>query len=389
MSRFRTLLEAGPGETCACLLDGWAVGESGFTWMVGDRSGLLTTLEQPLAADEQLLLELDLNPFTVPDKHESQRLTISINGHPLRPERLHNEGTVAYPVPAAALNANGSLQLDLHHPDAARPGDVGGSTDSRRLAFALHRLRLVAAPRAAAAPVTVLPPLAIPLPRDQLGDAIRAATGLEPAQLAECFVNIGHNCEVGLVQRHVGAEPIDLLRFVGIALPDLVHGLTDGFARAGDALKIWLAPSGGGREEYMVRDTTYNFSRHSFQMEGDIAAGCVHRIEARNLRFMRDHFQGRMADADRVFVFQRPGRITPSQALPILTRLRGFGPNALLYVDQSPDLPCGSVEQLGRGLFHGKLDRFAPSHDAGQLDLAGWLSILANTYKLWTRSRTP
>jgi len=139
----------------------------------------------------------------------------------------------------------------------------------------------------------------------------------------------------------------------------------------------------------MVRDTTYNFSRHSFQMEGDIAAGCVHRIEARNLRFMRDHFQGRMADADRVFVFQRPGRITPSQALPILTRLRGFGPNALLYVDQSPDLPCGSVEQLGRGLFHGKLDRFAPSHDAGQLDLAGWLSILANTYKLWTRSRTP
>jgi hypothetical protein len=37
--------------------------------------------------------------------------------------------------------------------------------------------------------------------------------------LVRRFRALGDNCEFGLVQRHCGAEPIDLLRFAGLHIP--------------------------------------------------------------------------------------------------------------------------------------------------------------------------
>ena len=48
--------------------------------------------------------------------------------------------------------------------------------------------------------------------------------------VALSFTSLGFNCEFGFVQRQMGAEPIDLLRFAGIPLIRLIYGIDAEFA---------------------------------------------------------------------------------------------------------------------------------------------------------------
>ena len=48
-------------------------------------------------------------------------------------------------------------------------------------------------------------------------------TVLSDIDLVTQFESLGDSCERGLVQHRVGAEPLGLLRFGGIALVDLVR----------------------------------------------------------------------------------------------------------------------------------------------------------------------
>ena len=45
-------------------------------------------------------------------------------------------------IPAGMLDAGGRKVLRLHHPDCARPSEVSGSRDTRRLAFAYKKIAL-------------------------------------------------------------------------------------------------------------------------------------------------------------------------------------------------------------------------------------------------------
>jgi hypothetical protein len=69
--------------------------------------------------------------------------------------------------------------------------------------------------------------------------------------------------------------------------------------------------------------------------------------------------------------------------LPLLTMLRQYGPNALLYVTEGGEHPPGTVEQIGQGLYHGFISRMAPLEDVGAGDLRAWLSICVNAFAVW------
>jgi hypothetical protein len=212
-----------------------------------------------------VFLELALSPYVEPHKHP-RRLAIGVNGIPIGEDWLMGEGTVAYKIPPKAVGAHGSLLIELTYDPSPSPVELGlRDDDNRRLAFMLRELRLV---RVAPRPIvdaTALPPLSIPEPSTPRRETIIAATGLDPRTLTLQFESLGHNCEFGLFQRHLEAEPLGLLRFAGITLDNLLDGLRRGFADVGDEIVVRTLPSNNGKLEYMVYDDRYKLGLHSFR----------------------------------------------------------------------------------------------------------------------------
>src|SRR5271168_2182431 len=87
-----------------------------------------------------------------------------------------------------------------------------------------------------------------------------AATVLDDRDVVLQFESIGDNCELGLVQRQAGAEPLGLLRFAGAPLRNLLRGLNARFANIADPNHVRINAEHG---EYMVKLTKYVFTYHA------------------------------------------------------------------------------------------------------------------------------
>jgi hypothetical protein len=367
------------GSAYPYLVDGWSGAEANFRWSFGRGASMTADIPQ---GEGDLFLELSLNPF-IPTGQRSRSLRVTVDGRTVGADSLEGEGVVGYLVPPDITGPR--VLIGLHHDPAPSLATLGLSTDTRSLGFMVRSLRFARYPNRPRADVTVLPPLAIPDDSARRPHAIRATTGLTPRALAERFESLGHNCEFGMVQRHLEAEPLGLLRFAGITLDDLLLAFDEDFVGLGRDIAVSIGPDLMGGQEYVVLDRRYRIGMHTNRgIDSDTAAEIMAQYRT-HLPFLAQHLRGRIAEGSHIHVFQRPGQLTHSQAVPLWNRLLSHGPGALLYVDQDPSLPSGAVEQRGPGLFHGKLARLAPQEKVGQVDLAGWLSVLANAYRLWAR----
>jgi hypothetical protein len=366
------------------LFEGWSSPEKDFTWTAGAHSTLV--LKPPSDAEPDLYLELRLAPFIVPGRPPAQRLRLLLNDMEIACDTITAGGRYAYALPGHALNLRTPRRLQrlrIEHPDFQRPCDHGAGADSRELAFMFYAIRLLRCARLPHADITALPPLPRLPDRAALNAQVRQAVGMSPEDLSKHFESLGHNCEFGLVQRHFGAEQLGLLRFAGVALEDLVEGLARRFENLGDSITVIAVPNNTGGGEYFVNETAYNISFHTFISINDETPDRVRQSYIRYLSFQRRVFLERLEAGGCICIVHRRGTFSPAQARALLLLLRTFGPNSLLYIDESPLLPSGAVEQLDHGLYHGKLAAFAPLGDAGNSDLPGWASLCVNAYRLW------
>lgn len=383
---FGIAAEAGGGQT----LMGWAEPEDGFAWTVGEESRFVVDLSGGLASGMEAVLELDLNPFVPPGSGAGQMLSVFAGGLKLGEERILGEGTVAYRLPAHAV-ASGRAVVTLRHPEASRPADLGFNDDPRVLGFMIREARVlhVDALREPRERPHALPPLAVADTLDwpALRDLMPGLTGLSGEALAEGFESLGHNCEFGMVQRHCGIEPLALFRFAGITLPDLLTGLDCGFEGLGEESEVEALLGGSDRREFLVRDRRHRVTIHTMRFEDETTADVVRREQSGQLRFFHRVFMETLESGERIFVCQRPGQTTLSQMLPLLLRLRAYGPNALLFVTGDAGQPAGSVEQLGYGWFRGAMHPFAPQGDVGNCNMTAWMSLCFNARRLWSAQR--
>jgi hypothetical protein len=365
-------------------IGGWSAPEAGFTWSEGTQSSLEMGLPPDWPRDADTLVELELHPFM--GGAPRPRLAVFANGWEIGQHHPQGWSTFAFRIPTRALVGRASLRLDLHHPDASKPGQG----DTRTLAMMVRSLALVSAPSMPHAAVTALRPLTVPEDEEAIDAMLRACIGTSRAGLAAQFESLGHNCEFGLAQFHLGMpkhEGIGLFRFAGVELKHLLTGLAERFATLGNDVDVAVEQGIHGPTDLLLRDPGYNITWHSFE-PAHLADPQRLRAQApSNLRLRRRLLLERMENAERIFVFKRAGLISHAEILPLLARLRAVGPCALLYVDQSEDLPSGAVEQVEHGLFHGKLARMAPAEDAGDSDVPSWISLLANTILL-NRTKT-
>ena len=241
LERILTLSFGTGGTEINHLGNGWSGEEPGSRWMVGQASELW--LEHP-GAEHDLILDIDVGVMHGPPGGEAQRLVLGVRNMGAAQIGVAHGGALGFHIPKALIAAPGPVRLLFVHPDFRRPVDVGAGADDRQLAFSVQSLRLFRVlPRPA-------PPRPAPLPRDQL---------------VTRFESLGDNCEFGLVQRKMGAEPLGLLRFSYIELPLLLRGLRRGFEGLGDPDTTEVAADPNG--EFVVRELVYGMTYHTFQYD--------------------------------------------------------------------------------------------------------------------------
>ena len=332
---------------------GWSGAEPDSRWMIGQASEIW--LENPGDTQGQdLILEIEAGIMAGPPEKPGQRLQIGVRGKGIAQVHVPHGGTLGFHVPAQSMAAPGPVRLQFVHPDFRRPMDVHGGTDDRQLSFAMRGLRLWRV-----------------LPRP----AATAAPALPPAELVMRFESLGDNCEFGLVQRNLGSEPLGLLRFAFIERPQLLRGLRCGFAGLGDPGTTEVTVAGEGRE-YVVRETAYGMTYHTYQHENEINMQTVRLQQSARLNFLRRKLMEDVGAGSKIFVIKRNEPLRPEEVLPIYTTLNELGCNWLLWmVPATPAHPSGTVERLLPGLLRGYVERFAPNDNAHDLSIDAWISV--------------
>lgn len=183
--------------------------------------------------------------------------------------------------------------------------------------------------------------------------------------LALRFESLGDNCEFGFVQRRMGAEPIGLLRFASIPLPQLIFGIHERFHGIGN--HVTAVQEG----DFVLKDRLYEISYHTRIMAGD--AETIVRQQAPRLKFLARKLIEDIAGAEKIFVLKRTDGLTLADVLPLHHAMRALGPATLLWV--TTDGRPGTVRFHGHGLWQGFVDRFAPWSDTNELSLDPWLAV--------------
>ena len=226
------------GDAQRHLLEGWSIPEPGYAWAVDQRSAICISAPADMVT---LALEVDLVPFVAPPLVQSQRLSIWCGETLLGATILDRAATLCFDIPQSARAASGELVITLVCPDAAIPALLGLGNDQRRLGLMVRAMRLVPASTARHILARSLAPLRLTAPTPSaLDEAVRARTGMATADLLRGFESLGHNCEFGLMQRDLDAEPLGLLRFGGIEPAALLAGLDCAFAGIDDPRGLGL-----------------------------------------------------------------------------------------------------------------------------------------------------
>jgi hypothetical protein len=370
------------GNAVPYQLDGWADPNDNGTWCLGPEAGLRV----PLAPGQgELFAEFVLQPLVRPPALTGQRIALLANGALVGDTLVQIESAVGFRIGRQILNGGGDVELTVRCPDATSPFELGAGRDTRPLGFELRELRLMWVPPEASVYARRLAPLAhgegtAPA---SMESAVHAVAGLPVQDLMLQFESLGYNCEMGLVQRRCGAEPLGLLRFSGISAPKLLEGLDYCFEGLDDPAELRLYPSWAGDTEWVGRNLRYDMHWHTYRRVIEAERAMVMDAEIRNIRFKLRRFLEVLETGQKLFVYQRPEHDRAAHVLPILNMLRSHGDNALLFVAVNHDGPPGSVDLLSADLYRGNIARVPPTGYEDDSDLRAWISICANAYRLW------
>ncbi|HUN43731.1 MAG TPA: hypothetical protein VMU81_25840 [Acetobacteraceae bacterium] len=334
--------------------------------MIGTESDLW--LSNPGSGDA-FVLQIELTPFCHPPELRSQRVRVLVRGQPVGRSVLAINTCVAYRVAAELLSGKAPVRIVFQHPDAARPTDYGHPNDTRQLTLAIRNLRLLRV-------TGELAEFRLEGGRGVTPAEVAAETDVPAAQFLMQFESLGDNCEFGLVQRRCGAEPLSLLRFSNIGLRDLVRALEMKFDGLGelDALHYWTDDS--PRREYVLRDSRYSLTFHTFLYHGDVDESRLLAQQAARLKLLRRKLLEDLANGEKIFVIKRNDTPQDEEILALYACLNLYGSNTLLWVvPADAQHQPGTVERVLPGLLKGYIDRLAPNENAHDLSFDLWLRL--------------
>lgn len=196
------------------------------------------------------------------------------------------------------------------------------------------------------------------------------------------FEAFGYHCEFGMVQRHVGAEPLGLFRFTFCTTSQLARALDDRLVPYGRADDLEIISDAVGH--LVCRSRTYGFSHIALtpDQDGD-AASCLRR-ETQKIAYLKQRLIETLTDGQKIIVRRSPPGEERAELEPLLRAIRRYGPSPILIVKPAdPAAPAAGVRSLGERVFETAVPHFAQR--PGQhfrMDLEAWLQVCQTTHAL-------
>jgi hypothetical protein len=220
----------------------------------------------------------------------------------------------------------------------------------------------------------------------EISDVLPAASGLSDRDLVLQFESLGDNCELGLVQRRMGAEPLGLFRFAGAPLRHTLRAMDARFAAIAEPEHVRLQPEHG---EYMIRLTKYDFIYHADVKIGEAEPEALHRQHTRTVRFLAQKLLGDLENPEKIFVFKQNEPLSATDLVDLRATLSRFGPSTLLWVAEAcPGHPPGTVDVIDRTFMVGYVRRLAARESVPDLDLESWMTVLRRAWAIWPARRS-
>jgi hypothetical protein len=211
-----------------------------------------------------------------------------------------------------------------------------------------------------------------------MADDTPGGTAISDLELVLKFESLGDSCELGLVQRKVGAEPLGMFRFAGAPLRHLIRALEARFEGMADPQHVRVQPENG---EYMIKLTKYDFIYHTDVKVGEADPKILHHQHVRSVRFLVDKLIGDLQDPQKIMVFRQNEELSANDLLDFRRVLSSYGSAMLLWVQPArPGFAPGQVMVVDDRLMIGYVTRLAPRQNAHGFDLRCWLTILRNAY---------
>jgi hypothetical protein len=197
--------------------------------------------------------------------------------------------------------------------------------------------------------------------------------GMDIVELATRFVSLGATCELGYVQRYLGAEPLDLLRWSSVRVEDVTRAFNAGFAGLGERIEVM----GGSNphQEWTARDLQYKIAFHTGRHADEVDRATIEAEMRRRLAWQRERLLADLASGEKIFVrWPARGETLDETAVHLLAEAIGRnGPAKLLVVSDGWSRPAARV---GPALIRASVWRLAPADMQTAVDLDGWLRVM-------------
>ena len=206
-------------------------------------------------------------------------------------------------------------------------------------------------------------------------------------RLLQRFESLGENCDLGVVQRAVGLEPLGLFRFAACNAPGVIALLRARFHPLGEPEDLWLDEV-GPRREYWVKSRQFTFESHTNRYAPHDQAAVVRDGEIEKLRYLKSHLLRDLAQGRKLFVFKGTSELATIRRLA--AQLQTHGPNCLLWVNVADEAhAAASVERDSSSLLRGFVSRFGTYDGNPSLPVEEWVSVCAHAYRLWRNEDAP
>lgn len=302
--------------------------------------------------------------MTYRDMIQFQRLVVEVNGVVIAQLILRNESRHELLIPLEIVRGRNLVDITFRVLDACSPQVLGISGDERHLGLRMIYLKL-----------------------QPLGQAPISPKILSDQAILTDIESLGINCELGFVQRSVGAEPLSLFRWASAPLPNLLNALAARFDGIGDPQNIVVEIDVA--TEFQIIDRKYGFRNHSFAFQRDGARReTIVRREQRRIPFLARLLKENLEGGLKLFCFHDAGRSGRDHIEQLVAALNCYGHNTLLWVCPAENqMQVGTAEILSDRLIRGFVDRFEPIENVKNPSLEAWLNATRVAHALWLQLR--
>jgi hypothetical protein len=216
--------------------------------------------------------------------------------------------------------------------------------------------------------------------------------GVSLRDLVTDFESLGNNCELGIVQRSLGAEPLGLFRWAGINHVEmLINALHSQFEGLGDprfvdheVLRGW--------DHHAAIDKKFGFYFHTDLDPTQVAdrpedRGRLAAHEGRRLKFLVGNLLNVLRTGEKILVYRQKAPLEPGQLDRLSKAIARIGPSTLLLIIEDPSREPGAIEVKHEALIIGYA-RVLSNENPPNIDFDAWHRIIPAAHAVWKRGRS-